>query len=170
MERRINAVTYVVKRSPNGKSFTVHVDKLKPFTGTVSPIWMKYLEVKIDDSGSVSSQVAGPVTVDVYDSSAKPSTVSNQLAGPVSANHLVGPVAANMGNQSTETVASEAGVANTLSGQLGAAGPLDQPPGLLSEEEAANRTRRPLLTYTWKRQSWCPPQRQLLQSMYFPWE
>ena len=144
MERRINAVTYVVKRSPNGKSFTVHVDKLKPFTGTVSPIWMKYLEVKIDDSGSVSSQVAGPVTVDVYDSSAKPSTVSNQLAGPVSANHLVDSVAVNVRNRSTGTVAGEAGVANTLNSQLGAADPFDQSPGWLSEEWTANRTRRSL--------------------------
>jgi hypothetical protein len=56
VERRINTVTYVVKRSPNGKSFTVHVDNLKLFRGTVPTARAKYCE----DPETVSDELAGP--------------------------------------------------------------------------------------------------------------
>ena len=46
VERRINAVTYAVKRSPNGQSFVVHVDKLKPFCGVMPSNWTAYLSRK----------------------------------------------------------------------------------------------------------------------------
>jgi hypothetical protein len=35
----------VVKRSPAGRFFVVHVDKLKPFSGSLSENWLRYMEV-----------------------------------------------------------------------------------------------------------------------------
>jgi hypothetical protein len=50
VERRINAVTYVVERSPAGQPFVAHVDKLKPFNGDLPNVWIRYLESHRDET------------------------------------------------------------------------------------------------------------------------
>ena len=42
VERRMNAVNYVVKRTPKSKLWVVHVDKLKPFVGEWPSIWREF--------------------------------------------------------------------------------------------------------------------------------
>jgi hypothetical protein len=67
VERRINAVMYVVKRSPCGKPMVVQVDKLKPFYGVIPGQWKRHgdgananAEAAADGNNS-SSAVAGLV-------------------------------------------------------------------------------------------------------------
>lgn len=42
VERRMNAVNYVVKRTPKSKLWVVHVDKLKPFVREWPSIWREF--------------------------------------------------------------------------------------------------------------------------------
>jgi len=37
--KQINQTTYVLKRTPRSKEFVAHIDKLKPFYGTVPSVW-----------------------------------------------------------------------------------------------------------------------------------
>ena len=55
VERRINAVTYVVKKTPICKSIVVHVDKMKPYLGEIPISWKKFHAG--DDIGK--DQIAG---------------------------------------------------------------------------------------------------------------
>jgi hypothetical protein len=145
VERRINAVTYVVKRSPKGKSFAVHVDKLKPFRGSTPVQWQKYLEVEIEYPTKASSQLAGPIAVDVRNELAGPIAVDvrNELAGPTTASsQLAGPVTMDKSNQSAGLVAGNTGVTNTFGRQPGAASTLGQPSGRLMKDRSTNRHQR----------------------------
>jgi hypothetical protein len=141
VERRINAVTYVVKRSPNGKSFTVHVDTLKLFRGTVPTAWAKYCE----DPETVSDKLAGPVSANQL---AGPVS-ANQLAGPVSADQLAGPVVLDRASESTSAVTVETGVTNNFGRHPGAPGQQNRPPGLLKEDKAPDRIRRNVFKPKW---------------------
>ena len=39
--RRINAVNYVIKKSPKSRESVVHVDRLKRYPGRITPVWEK---------------------------------------------------------------------------------------------------------------------------------
>jgi hypothetical protein len=101
VERRINAVTYVMKRSPKQQPLVVPVDKLKPFQGMTSHNWSRYLSNKSGNSdhhdvsstettvgGNASGQLAGPAvgsTLAQLTDSAM-GIMPGQMAGPLAEN------------------------------------------------------------------------------------
>jgi transposase InsO family protein len=106
VERRINAVTYVLKRSPGGRSFVVHVDKLKSYSGNLSDGWLKYLRNKQDVSGGQEGQskdTASDVSIRINSgelhcsnelAGSEGAVAPGQLAGlqePAAADELAGP-------------------------------------------------------------------------------
>jgi hypothetical protein len=93
VERRMNAVMYVVKRSPSGKPTVVHVDKLKPFHGEVSNQWKKY-QADVDGSNRTDIAVAGTVAKVVVAGQAVESMVAGSVADAVVAGRTVEPMVA----------------------------------------------------------------------------
>jgi hypothetical protein len=117
VERRINAVTYVLKRSPGGRSFVVHVDKLKSYSGNLSDGWLKYLRNKQDVSGAQegrSKDTASDVSIRINSGEL---LCSNELAGSegaVAPGQLAGlqepAVADELAGPNTTVVASDRSV------------------------------------------------------------